>query len=420
MKDNDRVKALLLAPACDGTDVGEAWSSFQWAQHLAQRCDVVVLSQRKRGRAALAPQLPDTRVVEWLEPRGLSRFERFNSMAKPGYLAFFLRARAWMRANLRRDGIQVVHQLAPLALRYPTPALGMGVPWIMGPVGGSLAVPRPLREVVGRDAWLQRLRGVDGLRMRLDPWLRATYRQAAAVVGVAPYVRDLLPSAARSRFVVSSETGLATLPKPSNRRSVASRLRLLFVGRLVPTKGLRLALMAVAQLGDRNGVHLDVVGTGPELEPCKALASKLGIDSLVHFHGRVARAQVEQFYTRADVFLFPSVREPSGNVVFEALSHGLPVITCRHGGPGHVVDETCGFAVEPAEAPAFCASIAERIARLRADVRLRKRLGDGGRKRVAVLGDFGVRADAFAQLYRRVVSGSATRVSRAASLREAF
>mgnify|MGYP002261134761 CR=1 FL=1 len=61
--------------------------------------------------------------------------------------------------------------------------------------------------------------------------------------------------------------------------------------------------------------------------------------------GRVPRQAVTGLYEAADVFLFPSFREPSGSAVFEALGHGLPVITVDRGGPGHVVTSQCGIKV---------------------------------------------------------------------------
>ena len=62
--------------------------------------DLTLLTYRKRTRPSAGDQLPGVRVVEWDEPRGLSRFERVNSLLKPGYLPFALRARRWMRSAL--------------------------------------------------------------------------------------------------------------------------------------------------------------------------------------------------------------------------------------------------------------------------------------------------------------------------------
>ena len=46
-----------------------------------------------------------------------------------------------------------------------------------------------------------------------------------------------------------------------------------------------------------------------------------------------ARAEVEALYESHDLFCFPSFREPAGGVLYEAMRHGLPVITTDRGGP---------------------------------------------------------------------------------------
>ena len=55
--------------------------------------------------------------------------------------------------------------------------------------------------------------------------------------------------------------------------------------------------------------------------------------------------EVEDRYRSADIFVFPSLRDSGGLVVLEAMAHGLPVVCADLGGPGLIVDETCGRAV---------------------------------------------------------------------------
>ena len=59
----------MIAPACDGQDVGESWLAHQWATRLAERVDLTVLTTYKRGHTPPSRQLPGVCVVEWSEPR---------------------------------------------------------------------------------------------------------------------------------------------------------------------------------------------------------------------------------------------------------------------------------------------------------------------------------------------------------------
>ncbi len=251
--------------------------------------------------------------------------------------------------------------------------------------------------------WFVGLRGVDRLRMRRDPLLRRTYEQAACVVGIAPYVGDFLAGTRVRRFEVMSETGIDTVAPVVDRSGRTGPVRLLFVGRLVRTKGAREAIRAVASLAELP-VVLDVVGDGFDREACESLAAELGVTPRVTFHGRQPHEQVEEFYRRADVFVFPSYREPGGNVVFEAMSFGLPLVVCSRGGPGNVVDDSCGFRL-PADTPEQLATdVAESVARLVTDPALRRSMGAAARLRVEQIALWDRKVALMTELYTDVLA----------------
>jgi glycosyltransferase involved in cell wall biosynthesis len=354
---------LMVAHGCDGTDVGESWSSFQWASRISDRHCVTLLTQRKRDRKSCREQLPKVKVIEWDDLPILGKFERFNSMLKPGYFSFFMRARRWIRASLNAgQHFDLAHQVSPIAPRYPSPLVGSGIPFIIGPLAGGLRTPGPLAESCGRLPWYTRLRNTDKARMQFDPLLRDTYRNANRIIGVAPYVREMLPDVAEDRFLIASETGvkeIATLPKqiPTD-----SPIRLLFVGRIVRNKGVREAIKAFKQLKNKERYEFHIVGKGEDLQACRDLAQ----EAPIIFHGQVSRARVNTLYKKGHVFVFPSYREPSGNVILEALSHGLPCIVCDNGGPGYVVTDACGVRVPSSKPSDYIRNIADAIHKLTA------------------------------------------------------
>mgnify|MGYP003114503135 CR=1 FL=1 len=402
--DSPRLKVALICSTCDGQDVGESWSSFQWASSIADHCDLTVLTYTKRGHTPSGGQLPNARVIEWSDAPIISRFERFSARAKPGWWFFYWRARRWLKQAIRRgEHFDLIHQVSPLALRHACPAAGLGVPHIVGPLAGSIPTPPAFRDEISSGAWYTRLRALDGMRFRVDPLLRRGYRGADAVIGVAPYVAEILKPIPIRRFEIISETGVHTLPEPIDRSARPSGpLRLLYVGRIVRTKGLRDAIRALALLPEKCDVHLDAVGDGDDRAACEAEAAALGVTHRVSFHGRVPRDRVDEFYRNADVFLFPSFREPSGNVVLESMSFGLPVITADNGGPGFVVDETCGVRITPSRPDQFAADIAVALERLCKDPELRERLGQGARARIEAIALWPYKIEWMLDLYRGV------------------
>jgi glycosyltransferase involved in cell wall biosynthesis len=199
-------------------------------------------------------------------------------------------------------------------------------------------------------------------------------------------VEDLLAHAQPRRFEVMSELGVSSLAPYREPKASSKTLNLVHVGRAVRTKGLRDAVRAISRVPEDMDVHLDVAGQGEELAICRAEARRLGVGNRITFHGQVSRTAVEALYEKADAFLFPSFREPSGSVVFEALRHGLPVITTDRGGPGFVIDASCGITVPAIDPGQLADDLAVAIMRIAQDDSLRIRLSTGARERIERIG----------------------------------
>jgi len=398
------MRVLLVAPTIDGDDVGESWVAYQWAQLLAARHQLTVVTYHKRGHRSVADQLAGTRVVEWGEPPFLGRYERFNSMLHPAYPWFYVKARHWIRGALASgEHFDVAHQPAPVALRYPSPACGLSIPLIMGPVGGSLSTPIGFEADDTTTPWFVKLRAIDSWRLSHDRLLRRTYREASCVLGIAPYVEDNLSPVPLRRFEVMSDTGLTSMPKIRSRPPVpGSPLKLLYAGRLVRTKGIRELLRALGELSDL-ALHLDILGEGPERSLCESLVSELRICHRVSFHGSVPRNIVNAFYESADVFVFPSYREPGGSVVFEAMGYGLPLIVADRGGPASNTNSECAIRLPISTPEALVADLASAIRTLASDSSLRESMGRAARERVQQIGLWQTKIDQIDSLYKSVM-----------------
>src|SRR5665647_2406594 len=373
------VKLLLVAPTINGSDIGEAWVAYQWAVHLSERFDVTVLTYRKRGAPPIAPQVPSARVIEFLEPPLVGRAERLNSLLKPGYFVFYARARAWLRQAQRRgERFDLGHQVVPVAMRYPSPLIGAGFPFLIGPVGGSLESP-PGFVVSETGPWYLKLRALDRWRLRHDPALRRTYESADCVLAIADYVNDSLRGLRIKRVEVMSETGLVELPAADD---------------LVAAMGLLKGQPVVA----------DIVGDGFDLPDCTKLAQDLGVTDTVTFHGQQGRPEVHEAYRKADVFVFPSYREPGGNVVFEAMGHGLPLIVCDRGGPSAAVNDACAIRLRAENPQQLASDLAEAISDLVADPARRQAMGQAARERLAEVGLWPAKIDRISALYASLLA----------------
>ncbi len=106
----------------------------------------------------------------------------------------------------------------------------------------------------------------------------------------------------------------------------------LFVGRLIPEKGVDFLLRALAVLkAEIPDFRAVIVGDGPERGKLENLSRELGLNENVLFTGFLRDyADVIALMKSSKVFTFPSRREGFGMVVLEAMASGLPVVTVNH------------------------------------------------------------------------------------------
>jgi len=376
------MRILLITWACDREDISEPGVSHKWVSQLVEEHDVTILGVSKPDRyGCLKEQFPHNRVIEWSDMRMPRSMARFQAVAKPGYVPFYWCARRFLKALLAKEHFDVIHHLSPFTWRYPSPAAGLAVPLLRGPLAGGLLTPPELANTVkAAEPRFMSPRKTDDARKLYDPFLRASFRQTDKLLVAAPYVLDLLPPLTIPPYEVELEHGIDD-PLPFTydvaRSLERDEVNLLYVGRVVRTKGTRDAVRAMAQVSASTRVKLTIIGDGDDLEACRREAAELGVTEKVDFLGWRTKPEVDAHLANADVFLFPSFREPTGGVLLEALRHSLPCITCDYGGPAHIVDDSCGIRVPPAPEADFAQDIAAAIDRLADDPGLRHQLAKG-------------------------------------------
>jgi len=218
---------------------------------------------------------------------------------------------------------------------------------------------------------------------RFGWWLRTPAAHLARRIAVsreaARFVRRHLPG----RYdIVPNGIDLGRFREgTAGRRDPARRpLRLLFVGRLDPRKGVPILLEALAQLRTRSPrrVELDVVGDGPER---RALASSARERRLpVTFSGPIPRARLPEHYRRADLLVAPSLHgESFGITLLEGLASGLPIVASDLSGYRETL---AGSGAARFASPGSASELCEQLASLAANAAMRRAMGRAGRRYV--------------------------------------
>jgi glycosyltransferase involved in cell wall biosynthesis len=164
-------------------------------------------------------------------------------------------------------------------------------------------------------------------------------------------------------FLAPHTTNLAPLLEIGASRdwSDNTELRLLSVGRLIPRKGIRHLIRALAAVRPvRRPVSLTIVGSGPQEAELRALVQSLGLRG-IRFVGFVDQRELPAYYAAADAFVFPTLEDPYGIVLLEAAASGLALIASEHAGATQdfVKYGESGLVFDPHDEPALAELIAK-------------------------------------------------------------
>lgn len=359
-----RLRVLILADDCNPEWPSLPVVGYKYARALAARCNVV-LATHVRNRENIDKRGADGMTVVYLNNEyiaapmhKLATFLRGGNevawstnmiLAYLPYLAFEREVWKRFRPELETGVFDIVHRITPMSPTMPSwIAHKVRQPFVLGPLNGNLPWPEHFRAEQTREK--ERLRMLRHLYKYL-PYARSTYRRAACILAAFQHTVDDLGYADPDRIVMFPEVGYDEgIFYPASAQRTAKlgeegKLRILYVGRLVPYKLPEVLVRAFADSEILRGQILYFVGDGPELPRLKALVSKYGLEGSVRFEGRMTQGQVADFMRKCDVFAFPSIRELGAGVVVEAMACGMLCVVVNYGAPGALIAADRGIRV---------------------------------------------------------------------------
>lgn len=207
-------------------------------------------------------------------------------------------------------------------------------------------------------------------------WVRPFMNRAAAIVVPSAYLQQVFESFGWQAEVVPNIID-RRLFHPADAPPTQSEVPQFVITRnLERIYGIETAIEALAICRTKGlTATLEVAGSGPDEQRLKQRCKELGVESCVHFLGRLERADVIALYHRAFAMINPTTVDNMPNSVLESLACGVPVISSNVGGvPFIVTDEETALLVPVGDAQA----LADAMERLMTDEKLVASITESG------------------------------------------
>ncbi len=410
---NSTPRRLLISAYCCEPDAGsEQGFAWWWVHHCAEIHDVTVLTcsaqERAIERARAAGRSSDrVRFVYVPGPRRVSPsgveipFEQLRAYW------WQLRAVGVARELVRAGNFDLGQHITIATWRLPSCLAFTGLPYVIGPLGGSEVLPIHFARKLGNGALRRTLWRRLLLRLAaMDPFVRRTLRRASRILVCGPSTWQQMSK----RYADKSTLFPRAYPIPALadhrgaplvQESPPPSLRIAWMSRMVPRKALELLLRALrdSRLGDCT---LDVFGDGPLRRHHERQVVRWSLESRVHFRAHLPRVEMLRHLRGFDVFVFTSLRDMAGQAVSEALQLGLPCVVMDGGGPAALVGEAGALKVPVSTFDSTVESLVSTLESLKRHPDQRKALGARGQDWIRKLANPETLSEAREAIYRQV------------------
>lgn len=396
MNTTPKIRVVLSAYQC-GVGMGSVSQiGWEWYSRLSEACQVTLLTHVRNRPSLTAAGAPvhgsdiiyiDTewfagplyRFAAWCFPH--SEHPKFL-IASLDFFVYDWLAVKQLRQRLKVGKIfDIVHAVTPVSPLAATRLYKLGLPLVLGPWNGGLASPTTFPEIMKAESkWLYPIRNLG----RVFDALIGSTRNAAMILTATQATFAAIPKPYQNKCQALLENGVNLdlfppapyPPAPSD----ANPLQIVFVGRLLPFKGVGMLLEAVKALA--FPVAVTIVGDGSERGVLEHISTELGLTESVRFTGNLPLNEVSPIMQQAHVFCLPSVRESGGAVLLEAMAVARPVIAVDFGGPAEIVDAAVGVKLPPTGKADVVQGLIDALTDVREHPQRWQARGEEGRRRV--------------------------------------
>ena len=355
------MKILLSAYACEPNKGSEPEVGWRWATELLKFNNEVYVITRLNNKENIEKEikkknLKNLNFIYFDYPRWFLKIFK-GKQNKFSYFYFYI----WQIAIyfvakqiLNSIKFDYVHHVTFQSFRIPSFLCLLNVPFIFGPVGGGEEAPKALtKDFDMKSKFKEILRNISNNIVKFSPFMNMVFSKSHKILVTSPETKYKIPKKYHHKTFI--ELGISPDPESLFKKNISKKnytkfLNICFAGFFEHRKGIIIILEIIKKLKENNHKFLfNFYGKGTEKKYIENFIKKEDLNNYVKFFGNIEREKIYEEFRKNDIFLFPSLRDSGGFVLFEAMSVGLPSIVLNVGGPSCIIDKNCGILINVKE-----------------------------------------------------------------------
>jgi glycosyltransferase involved in cell wall biosynthesis len=381
---------LVSAYACEpfkGSEQGVGWN---WVLQMAKSNKVLVIT-RANNKAVIEQNIPQNikHNLQFFYYDTHSLIKSLKKGDKGLYFYYFfwqLGITSLVRKILQTYNVDYTMHLTMGSIWMPTFLPFFNTPFIWGPVGGGEGEPNSFLKLLPlKQRFLQYARLILNKTIWLNPFIGFKIKRASKVICRTQNTASLFSRQYKEKIDLVLETAMENPSFKLHKKTyeINDKIKLITTGRLIPSKNINLLIKSLSLLDVNKGVELIVIGSGPSKKSIEHERSCLGANLNVEIIDNIPRMEVLKMLQKADVFVFPSLREGGSWSLMEAMAIGLPVICLNWTGMAIITDEHSAIQLPVTDPEKMTKDLALALQDLIKNPVKREKLGKAARQRIA-------------------------------------
>ena len=362
-KYNILISANHCAPG-QGSEHGVGWN---FVSRLAKYHNITLITNRHTYYDQLCSEASDNGITVY----GIKQYIKYKGLTKLFPFIYYSEYKWWQyrvykkaRKLHRNSCFDLIHQVTNITFREPGYLWKLDIPFVWGPVVAlGHDKPKSLSMYGFSEGLKIILRHISfkiqySTPVRIRKALMSTSICLPVCENTHILLRRLSPD---TTFRIIPETASIdeNITGTISKREQEDEIKLLWISRFDPSKGVMLLLQALSMLSKDVKYKLTLAGDGPQKNKAIAFCDDKKI--AYEYLGYIPYEKIQMLYASAHLFFITSMMDATTSILFESLSNGLPVIALDHLSFGEKIDDSCGKKIKVNTPEQIAFDIAEAI-----------------------------------------------------------
>lgn len=347
------MRILYSAFSCNPNRGSEAYCGWSWPLTMCKYNETYVITR------------PDNKkdIEQYINKNNISNLKVFYCDSRLGRklklssaLMFMIYYALWQRDAYKlakklhdKYDFDYIHHVSLGDFRLVGKLWKIKSKFIFGPVGGAQITPKVFKDYVKEHKVSENFRRMMNFTLSHNLNYRRAMKNSFIVLAAneetADYIRKRYKKVNLRLLTENGITKQYLQSIPQKESLDGGPINIIWSGRLIYRKGLSFLIDVISLIKNDLNFILSIYGSGEEFGKLKEQVQILGLEDKVKFMGSVPFHTMQFAYRTGDIFAFPSLRETTGTVLFEAMANELAIIALEQNGAKLLVDDSCGILV---------------------------------------------------------------------------